>query len=115
VSKLLADRELTLTKATAKTMGRLAAKFGLNKTTVNVAHIEEFCMVVCDGWSIKDAPLHDIHAMSSLARQFAAALNCQHGIQEVMAAFMGGVQKGAKNIEHFSGGRRRESRRTKTV
>jgi hypothetical protein len=99
VLKLLADRELTLTKATAKTMGRLAAKFGLNKMTVNVAHSEEFCMVVYDGWSIKDAPLHDIHAMSSLAHRFAAALNCQHGIQGAIAAFMDGVQKGARSIE----------------
>jgi hypothetical protein len=96
-------------------MGRLAAKFGLNKSTVTLKHVEEFSMVVCDGWSIKDAPLDDIHVMSSLAQAFATALNCQHSIQAVMAAFIDGVRKGTGNIEHFSGGRRRGYKPVKTV
>jgi hypothetical protein len=29
-------------------------------------HVEEFSMVVCNGWSIKDALLHSIYTISSL-------------------------------------------------
>ncbi|KAF2752311.1 hypothetical protein M011DRAFT_455104 [Sporormia fimetaria CBS 119925] len=65
LAKILATKGLTFSCATCQTMGELAALVGLSQATARVKHIQDFIIVVVDGWSIKGA------VSDPAARQFA--------------------------------------------
>ena len=55
-----------------------------------------------DGWYVSDAPVTDIHTMSTLSLHFASAFGSELRHQDVMACFFDGVARGLENIERYS-------------
>ncbi|KAH7127027.1 hypothetical protein B0J11DRAFT_579445 [Dendryphion nanum] len=113
VAQMLKEKQLLLDSDTANTMGKLAGKFGLGDSTLS--HIKEFVKVIIDGWSIS-AQAINYNMMNVLAMKFTIAMGPRkstYDIQEIMKAFIEGIEIGTRNIEIFSGsGHRRYKHRS---
>jgi len=110
IAQRLRGLQLQMNPTTAKTFGKIAKIFGLNKPAVTPTHIKEFVSELISGWSIQNAPLSDILAMSELANAFVVALNPQPNflVQDHMAAFMDGVQRGMGELAFYAPRTRRQ-------
>jgi hypothetical protein len=105
VSKRLRKERLILNPNTARAMGKVARVFGLGGSAVTKLHISDFVTCLTDGWAIRADPSHDIHTMADLANRFAIALgprNLSLHIQDIIAAFMDGFERGTQNLARFS-------------
>lgn len=109
IASHLRKKGLALDTDTANAMGKVARLFGLAGPTVTTSHITEFVTYLVDGWSIRADQRQDIHTMADLAAHFAIILGTQHSsmrLQDVIAAFMEGFERGTQNLAHFSHRRR---------
>lgn len=80
----------------------------MNQGKVTLGHISDLVSRLVDGWSIMNHATTDIHTMSSLAAIFATSLGphaAGYTLQEVMAAFMEGVEHGTHCLAHWSSSR----------
>ena len=93
-------------------MGKIAKAFGLCRSSAKLEHLSDFVARLIDGWSITRANIIDVHTMSSLSVTFATALGPHangHTLQEIMAAFIQGVDDGLRCSTYWS--QRRSSTR----
>ncbi|KAF2788135.1 hypothetical protein K505DRAFT_315451 [Melanomma pulvis-pyrius CBS 109.77] len=105
ISQQLREKGITMTKDTAKAMGKIAKVFGLDGPDVTYLHIDEFVTSLIDGWTIQGCPVNDIHTASHLGMHFALAMECSRSplnIQQIMGAFIDGIEHGARNINYFA-------------
>jgi hypothetical protein len=105
IAGALREKNAVLNGTTARALGKIAKGFGLNVNDVTLEHIQDFVARMMDGWTITKPDTIDIHTTSSLAATFATALGrhaggCTH--QEVMGAFIEGVDQGTRCIAHWS-------------
>lgn len=94
-----------LNTASARAMGKIAKAFGMAQSNVSLQHLREFVARVMDGWTILKADSIDVHTLSSLASTFATVLGSHHAgytVQDVMGAFIDGVDDGTRCIEYWS-------------
>jgi hypothetical protein len=95
-------------------MGRVAKVFGMNK--LSRPHVVEFVARMVDGFSVQQTPAADMQTMSTLASGFALGMGSHHTYthQEIMGAFLEGVDEGTKCAARWSrssSGRKRTKRR----
>jgi hypothetical protein len=103
VSDQMRAKKTILNTATARALGKISRTFGLNGGNVSVEHIQEFIARLVDGWQVSKHPLNNIHTNSSIATTFAISLNSQiHRVQDVMVAFLNGIQQGTNTIAYYS-------------
>ena len=117
IAATLREKNVMLNTVTARALGKTAKMFGVNQSSVTLVHMQDFVARIMDGWSITKGQYVDMHTMSSLAAVFAIALGPHEGRysrQEIMAAFIEGVENGTRCIAHWSrshsGGRRQRFR-----
>ncbi|KAF2691639.1 hypothetical protein K458DRAFT_3619 [Lentithecium fluviatile CBS 122367] len=127
VSQCMEADNLLLNRETVNAMAEIARVFGLNGERVGSAHIADFVTVTCllsnpppgnmlrknrtnslqcliDGWHIK-ATATNPHIMSHLGTQFTMSLRSRNRslhLQDGIAAFLDGCQRGFENIERFA-------------
>ncbi|KAJ8107418.1 hypothetical protein OPT61_g8885 [Boeremia exigua] len=118
IASTIREKNITLDIKTAQALGKIARTFGLSKSDVTLPHLEDFIARMMDGWSIEKAEM-DRHNLSSLAATFAVSLGSHAGgyhLQEVMGAFVNGVDHGTECAAHWSrsrtGSRRQRFRHT---
>lgn len=117
IASALREKNTTLNTTTARALGKAAKAFGLARSTITLDHLQDFIARLIDGWTIIKPDTMDIHTMSSLAATFATALgshNAGYTLQDIMGAFVRGVEDGERCIAHWSksrsGSRRRRFR-----
>lgn len=105
IAAALREKRITLNTTTARALGTTAKAFGLAAYNVTLEHLHDFVARVVDGWTIEKADSMDTHTMSSLAAAFATALGPHTAgftLQDVMGAFIGGIDDGTRCIAHWS-------------
>jgi hypothetical protein len=113
ISNKLKEKDILLNTATARAMGAISRVFGMHGDNVTLEHIQIFISRLVDGWQIQEKEVNDIHTRSSIAMTFAMSLSSQeHRIQDVMTAFMNGMQQGTDVMAYYAR-RRSNSRRTR--
>lgn len=96
---------VVLNMPTARALGKIAKAIGMGRSGVKAEHLSDLVARLIDGWSITKADFLDRHTMSSLSATFATALGPHAGgytLQEVMAAFLQGVDDGTRCMTHWS-------------
>jgi hypothetical protein len=86
-------------------MGKTAKAFGMCRSSANLEHLSDFVARLIDGWSITRADIIDVHTMSSLSVTFATALGPHangYTLQDIMAAFIQGVNDGLRCSAYWS-------------
>jgi hypothetical protein len=107
------EKNIVLNTATAHAMGSISRVFGMHCNNVTLEHIQTFISRLVDGWQIQENDVNDIHT-SSVTTTFAMSLSSQiHRIQDVMTAFMNGMQQGTDIIAYYAR-RRPNFQRTRT-
>ena len=103
IASEMRDRNTFLSTQSSATIGRLAKLF-LGQAKITAMHITEFVARVVDGFSIHKHSATDIHSMSSIAQAFATAFGPHplHSHQEIMAAFLDGVEDGRVSSARWS-------------
>lgn len=94
-----------LNSTTARALGKIARIFGLNGSSITLEHLQDFVARLMDGWTITKPEAIDMHTMSSFAATFATAMGSHAGgytLQQVMGAFIEGVDHGTHCIAHWS-------------
>lgn len=113
----LRERNVMLNTTTARALGKTANMFGMNQDNITLEHLQDFVARLMDGWTVTKPDRIDMHTMSTLAATFAMSLRSPAGgytLQEIMGAFIEGVDQGTQCIAHWSrsrsGSRRQRSR-----
>lgn len=117
ISQQLREKGIIMNVDTAKAMGKIARVFGLGGPDVTYLHIDEFVTSLVDGWNIQGCPINDIHTASHLGMHFALAMECPRSslnIQQIMGAFIDGIEHGTRNLDYFATRRPRFERRRTT-
>ncbi|XPS94304.1 hypothetical protein M3J09_003625 [Ascochyta lentis] len=118
IAAALREKNKTLNTATARALGKIAKAFGMAQSNMTLQHLQDLVARLLDGWTILKPEMMDMHTTSSLAATFATALgrhHANHTLQDIMGAFMDGVDDGTRCIEHWSrsrSGSRRQRFRT---
>ena len=132
VAAAIKERTCLLNVRIASAMGRLGKLFfGSDRTGVHDRHISEFVARIVDGFAVEKHPATDIQSMSSIAAgelyqvlggsqanirvAFAVSFGTHplYTHQQVMGAFLDGVEEGIASVLHWSrsksrsGGKRR--------
>jgi hypothetical protein len=117
VSSLLREEQTVLSNHTARAIGCVTKTFGLDGEDVEVHHIREFVGRLVDGWQIRGDSSYGIHTVNSHAYAFAATLGHRaQYLQDIMKAFVDGMQQGTANIAYYARrGPCRNTRRTRTT
>jgi hypothetical protein len=105
IAGALRERNALLNTTTARALGKTAKLFGMGKSNVTLDHITDFTARLIDGWSITKPDIINIQTLSSLAATFATTLGSHaggHTIQDVMSAFMAGVDHGTLCMNYWS-------------
>jgi hypothetical protein len=101
----LREKNVMLNTSTARALGKIAKMFGLNQENVTLEHLQDFVARLMNGWTITKPEMIDMHTMSSLATTFATSLGPHtrgYTLQQVMGAFIEGVDQGTRCIAHWS-------------
>ena len=114
IASALRQRNCVLNTSIAGAMGRVAQVFGMTK--LSKPHVIEFVARIVDGFSVQRMLAADIQTMSALASCFALGLGSHRTYthQEIMGAFLEGIDEGTKCAAHWSrssSGRKRTKRR----
>lgn len=118
IAAALRERNVTLNTPVARALGKTAKAFGLAQKDATLGHLHDFVARLCDGWTIEKPERLDVHTLSSLAATFGTAMGSHaagHTIQDVMGAFLNGVDHGSTCLAHWSqsrSGSRRQRFRT---
>lgn len=113
IAAALRERNALLNNATARALGKIAKLFGMGKSNVTLDHIADLVSRLIDGWSITKSDFIDIQTMSTLAATFATTLGSHasgYTLQDVMGAFMEGVDHGTVCMDYWSKSRSGSSR-----
>ncbi|KAJ4989817.1 hypothetical protein SVAN01_04654 [Stagonosporopsis vannaccii] len=105
IASTLREKNAILNKGNARAMGKAAKMFGMNKINVTLLHIQDFVARLLDGWTIERPVSIDMQTMSTLAATFATFLGAHAGgyiLQDIMGAFINGVEQGTRCIAHWS-------------
>ena len=105
IAAVLREKNIVLNTAAARTLGKIAEMFGMARSNITLDHLQDFVARVMDGWTITKADNLDMHTISTLATTFATTLGTHaagYTIQDVMGAFIGGVEDGTRCIAHWS-------------
>lgn len=105
IAALLRERNSILNTETARALGKIARCFGMSQQNISLKHLEDFIARVMDGWTIQKPFAVDMHTTSSLAFTFATEFGSHadgYTVQDVMGAFMDGVEQGTRCIAHWS-------------
>lgn len=105
VATYLKGRNLKLNTAIARSLGVVAKTFGLARQSAKLDHLADFIARLVDGWGITEPQAINIHVRSSLAATFATAFGPHargSNLQEVMVAFLEGVDQGTRCIADWS-------------
>lgn len=105
IASALREKNTILNTTTARALGKIAKAFGMTKPTITLPHVQDFIARLTDGWTIQKSPNTDINTMSSIAAAFAIAMGSHAAgctFQDVMGAFVNGVDDGGKCIAHWS-------------
>ncbi|KAJ4326366.1 hypothetical protein N0V94_000041 [Neodidymelliopsis sp. IMI 364377] len=105
IASALRERNTTLNTTTTRALGKIAKAFGMTKPTITLPHVQDFIARLIDGWTIRKSPNTDIHTMSSIAATFSIAMGTHQAgytVQDVMGAFVNGVDDGTRCIAHWS-------------
>ena len=105
IASALREKNVMLNSTTARALGKLAKMFGMDQDNVTLEHLQDFVARIMDGWMITKPEMMDMHTMSSLATTFATSLVPHAGdytLQQVMGAFIEGVDHGTRCIAHWS-------------
>ncbi|UPX13729.1 uncharacterized protein EKO05_0004228 [Ascochyta rabiei] len=105
IAAILRERNKTLNTATARALGKIARAFGMGQSNMTLRHLQDFVARILDGWTILRPDVIDMHTMSSLSATFATTLGSHdagHTLQDVMGAFIRGVDDGVRCIAHWS-------------
>ncbi|KAF3046256.1 hypothetical protein E8E11_008418 [Didymella keratinophila] len=105
IAGALREKNVMLNTSSARALGKTAKMFGMDQHNVTLDHLQDFVARLVDGWTITKPEMIDVHTMSSLASTFATALSPHsggYGLQQVMGAFIEGVDQGTRCIAHWS-------------
>jgi hypothetical protein len=107
VSSLLQNDDIVLNTTIARAICRIAKTFGINGDNVELQHIKEFVERMADGFQIRDNSPHNVRNRT-YAAAFATDLgHPRHRVQDVIDAFLEGMEAGNDTIKHFASRRRR--------
>jgi hypothetical protein len=118
IASVLREKNIMLNTMTARAFGKIARTFGMAQSNMSLGHLQDFIARLMDGWTIVKADTIDTHTISSLAVTFATAMGphaAGYSLQDVMGAFIEGVESGTCCIAHWSrsrSGSRRQRFRT---
>ncbi|KAH9868581.1 hypothetical protein J1614_007653, partial [Plenodomus biglobosus] len=103
VASAMRDRKNVLNTGVASAIGRLANLF-LGNTRASTQHISAFVARMVDGCYIEKNEATDMHSMSSMAGAFATNFGLHKGCshQQIMAAFLDGVECGIERAAYWS-------------
>jgi hypothetical protein len=105
VASALREKNIVLNMATARALGKIAKAFRMAEINVTLNHLQNFVSRIIDGWSIEKSEAIDMHTMSSLAATFAMSMGSHtagYNIQDIMRAFISGVNEGTRCMAHWS-------------
>jgi hypothetical protein len=112
VSSQLNARNVTLNTTAAKAMARVCSQFFLSPN-VKLVHIQELVARVVDGFRINKDASQDL---SSCGMVFAIAFHSgAHRIEDVVEAFIEGLEMGWKAVEFYTRRKRPAKRRARTA
>lgn len=115
VASAMRNRKNVLNTGVASAIGRLANLF-LGNTRASTQHISAFVARMVDGCYIEKNEATDMHSMSSMAGAFTTNFGLHEGCshQQIMAAFLDGVECGIERAAYWSRSGS-GSRRKKTI
>ena len=105
IASVLREKNIMLNTMTARALGKIARTFGMAQSNIGLGHLQNFIARLTDGWTIIKADAIDVHTMSSFAVAFATAMGPHatgYNLQDVMGAFIEGVENGTCCIAHWS-------------
>jgi hypothetical protein len=105
IASALREKNTTLNTFTARALGKIAKAFGMTKPAITLSHLQDFIARLVDGWTIQKSHTLDVHTMNSLGATFASAMGTHaagYTLQDVVGAFVNGVDDGGKCIAHWS-------------
>lgn len=118
IAAVLREKNTLLNSLTARALGKTAKAFGMTQVNVTLDHLRDFVARMMDGWTIVKGDRLDMHTFSSIAFTFATSLGAHaagYNVQDIMGAFLDGVDEGTRCIARWSrsgSGSRRQRFRT---
>ncbi|KAH7078851.1 hypothetical protein BKA63DRAFT_601110 [Paraphoma chrysanthemicola] len=116
IAATLRERNVTLDTSTAQALGKISKQFGLNDVHVELSHVRDFISCMVDSWYIGHDLGTDPRTKGALASAFATALHSRgHRNEDIMNAFIDGVEQGTRRIAFYARKRRPSARRVRTA
>ncbi|RAR10903.1 hypothetical protein DDE82_000874 [Stemphylium lycopersici] len=110
VSARMREKGNTINAVTARAMASISKAFGMNREGVGLLHVTGLVACLVDSFQLLRSPVVDGRASSSIAHAFAMTLRSRsYTTQDVMKAFLEGVQQGSDTVAFYSRKRPRSS------
>ncbi|KAH7073382.1 hypothetical protein FB567DRAFT_633216 [Paraphoma chrysanthemicola] len=116
IAAILRERNVTLDTSTAQALGKISKQFGLDDVHVELSHVRDFLSCMVDSWYINYDLGTGTRPPATMASIFANALCSRgHHKEDIMNAFIDGVEQGTRTIAFYARKRRPVARRVRTA
>lgn len=111
IASAMRDRRIFLDDSTARAMGRVSNLF-LGDSWASARHITAMVARLVDGWGIQKNEAAPVQGMLSAASEFTVNFGGHRGLsrQEIMTAFIDGIEEGTRCVASWSARRRTAAR-----